>query len=77
MLCFFYLFLAKLSRAQQSTVGKKVWLSMQPRHFGSDKIVRPSVRPYVRPPLHVRWNEILHFKHPARFGGKLHGHLGF
>ena len=36
--------LAKRSRAQQSTMGKKVWLSMQPKNFGSDKIVRPSVR---------------------------------
>ena len=43
-------------------MGKKVWLSMQPRHFGSDKIVRP----YVRPPLDVRWGEILHFKHPVQ-----------
>ena len=33
---------------------------MYPRNFGCNKIVRT----YVRPPLHVSWGEILHFKHP-------------
>ena len=32
-------------------MGKKIWLSMHPRNFGSDKIVPR----YVRPPLQVRW----------------------
>ena len=39
---------------------------MYPRNFGSYKIVRT----YVRLPLHVTGGESLHFKHPARFGGK-------
>ena len=30
-------------------MGKKIWLSMNPGNFGSDKIVRTS----TRPPLHV------------------------
>ena len=43
---------AELSRVkleQQSTVGDKIYLSMHPRNFGSDKIVCT----YLRPPLHV------------------------
>ena len=40
-------------------MGKKVWLSMHPRNFGSEKIVRR--RPYVR--LHVSRGKILHFKY--------------
>ena len=47
---------------QLSTMGKKTWLSMHPRNFGSDKIVHM----YVCPPLHVSWGDILHFKHSAR-----------
>ena len=43
-------------------MGKKIWLSMHPRNFGSEKIVR--TRPYVRPPIHVSRGEILHFKYP-------------
>ena len=43
-------------------MGKKIWLSMHPRNFGSEKIVR--TRPYVRLPLHVNRVEILHFKYP-------------
>ena len=35
----------------------KIWLSMDPRNFGS-----------VRPPLYVSWGTISHFKHSARFG---------
>ena len=37
-------------------MGKKNWLSMHPRNFGSEKIVRK------RPSTHSR--EILHFKYP-------------
>ena len=54
-------------------MGKKIWLSMHPRNLGSDKIVRI----YVRPPLHVSWGEILHFKQRERFGGKSHCHQDF
>ena len=43
-------------------MAKKIWLSMHPIKFGSQKIVRK--HPYVRPPLHVRQDEIFHFKHP-------------
>ena len=41
-------------------------LSIDPRNFGTDKIVRTTyVRTYiVRPPLCVSKSEILHFKHP-------------
>ena len=46
---------------------------MHSRNFGSDKIVLT----YVRPPLHVSWGETLYFKHPARLGGKSHGHRDF
>ena len=46
---------------------------MHSRNFGFDKIVLT----YVRPPLHVSRGETLHFKHPARFGGKSHGHRDF
>ena len=34
---------------------------MHPRNFGSEKIVREK---YVRPPLQVSLDEVLHFKHP-------------
>ena len=45
-------------------MGKKIWLSMHPRNFGSEKIVcTTNVRPYVRPPRHVSWGEVLHFKY--------------
>ena len=40
-------------------MGKKIWLSMHPRNFGSDKII-----PYGRPPNYVSRGEILHFKYP-------------
>ena len=46
---------------------------MRSRNFSFDKLVRT----YVRPPLHVSRGETLHFKHPARFGGKSHGHRDF
>ena len=32
-----------LVHAKQGTMGKKVWLSMHPRNFGSEKIVHTSV----------------------------------
>ena len=51
--------IAELSRAKRSTIGKKIWLSMHPKNFGRDVIVRPSVRRSVRPPLHVSRGEIL------------------
>ena len=41
--------LARAKRAQRSTVGKKIWLSMNSGKFGSGKIVRT----YIRPPPHV------------------------
>jgi len=41
--------IAELSLAR-STMAKKIWLSMNPRNFVSDKIVRT----YERPPIHVR-----------------------
>ena len=40
-------------------MGKKIWLSMHPKNFGSENW--SSVR---CPPLHVSWGEILHFKYP-------------
>ena len=57
----------------RSTMGKKIWLPMHSRNFGSDKVVLT----YVRPPLHVSWGETLHSKHLARFGGKSYGHRDF
>ena len=45
-------------------MGKKIWLSLHPRNFGSEKIVcTTNVRPYVRPPRHVSRGEVLHFKY--------------
>ena len=40
---------------------RKCGKSMHPRNFGSEKIIRTG---YLRPPLHVSRDEILHFKHP-------------
>jgi len=31
---------------QQSTISKEIWYSIDPRNFGCDVSVRPSVRPY-------------------------------
>lgn len=39
--------LARAKRAKRRTIGKKAWLSMHPRNFGSDKIVR--LLTYVHP----------------------------
>ena len=44
-------------------MGKEIWLSMHPRHFGFEKIAH--VRPSVGPPLHVSRGEIFHFKYPG------------
>ena len=39
-----------LSCAKLSTMGKKIWSSMHPRNFGSEKIFRTGyVRTYVHP----------------------------
>ena len=38
-------------------MGKKIWLSMPPRNFGYEKIVRT----YLRLPIHVRRSELLCF----------------
>ena len=40
----FFLVIAELSRAQRSTMGEKIWLSMHSMNFGTEKIVRTSVR---------------------------------
>jgi len=53
--------LACAKRAQRSTTGKKIWLSMHPRNFVNETIVRTSLR---TSPLHVSRGEILHFKYP-------------
>ena len=37
-------------------MGKRIWLSMHSRKFGSDKIVRT----YLRPPFHVSGCEMAH-----------------
>ena len=33
--------------AQRRTIGIKIWLYTHPRNFGCDKLVRPSLPPYV------------------------------
>ena len=48
-------------------MGKKIWLSLNVRNFGSDKIVRTylsNVRMYILLPLYVSLGKIWHFKHP-------------
>ena len=42
-------------------MGKKIWLSMHPRNFSSDKIVRTA---HVRTPIHFSGCEMAHL--PAR-----------
>ena len=32
---------------QRCTTGKKIWLSMHPRNFGSDKIVGTYIHPFM------------------------------
>ena len=44
--------LAREKRAERSTMNNKIWLSMHPRNFGSDKIVCTTYVPYVHT-LHV------------------------
>ena len=41
---------AQSVRSERSTIGKKIWLSMRPRNFGYETIVRTSVR---TPPFHA------------------------
>ena len=50
-----------------NSMGKKIWLSLNVRNFGSDKIVRTylsNVRMYILLPLYVSLGKIWHFKHP-------------
>ena len=54
-------------------MGKKIWLSRQPRNFGSEKIVRT----IVLSPIHVSRGKIFTFQAPVRFGGKSHGNPDF
>ena len=44
-------------------MGKKIWLSMHPRNFSSEKIVCTYIHP-----IHVSQGEILRFKHPRVSG---------
>ena len=37
----------RAKHAQRRTIGIKIWLYTHPRNFGCDKIVRPSLPPYV------------------------------
>ena len=71
---FFFLVIAELSRAQRSTMGEKIWLSMHSMNFGTEKIVRTSVRTST-PSCKQGWN--FAFQVTARFGGKLHRHPDF
>ena len=69
------LVIAELSRAQRSTMGEKIWLSiMHSINFGSEKIVRTSVRTST-PSCKPGWN--FAFQVTVRFGGKLHCHPDF
>ena len=69
------LVIAELSRAQRSTMGGKIWLSiMHSINFGSEKIVRTSVRTST-PSCKPGWN--FAFQVTVRFGGKLHCHPDF
>ena len=56
---------SRAKRAQQRTLGKKIWWLTHPRNFVSEKIVRTST-PSCKP----GWN--FAFQAPARFGGKSH-----
>jgi len=66
-----------LALMQRSTMGKKMWLSMLPRNFGSVKIVYMYDCMYVRPHLLCKpgWN--VAFWAPAHFSCKSHGHPDF
>ena len=66
--------IARAMRAQGSTMGKKIWLSMHPKNFGSEKIVHA----HIHTSTHSSkpwWNFAL--QATARFGGKSHGHPNF
>ena len=67
--------LSRAKRAQRSTIGKKIWLSMHPRNFGSDKIVRTEYVRTFTPSCKPDGN--FAFQVPARFGGKSHSHPYF
>ena len=41
--------LTHVNSAQQSAMGKKIWLSMHPRIFGSNQIIHKYVYAYVTP----------------------------
>ena len=58
--------LESAKRAKRSTIGKKTWLSIHPRNFGSDKIVR--LHAYVHPFMWATGDEILHFNHAFWWG---------
>ena len=58
--------LSRAKRAQRSTIGKKIWLSMHPRSFGSDNIVRTEYVHTFTPSCKPDWN--FAFQVPARFG---------
>ena len=73
-LIFIFLVIAELSRAQRSTMGEKIWLSMHSMNFGTEKIVRTSVRTST-PSCKQGWN--FAFQVTARFGGKLRRHPDF
>ena len=51
--------LRMLSRAQRSTMGKKIWKIYESKKFWFRQNL-----PYGRLPLYVSRGEILHFKHP-------------
>ena len=38
---------SSLARVQRSTMGRKIWLSIHPRHFGFDKIVLTHLHPFM------------------------------
>ena len=61
--------------AQQNTMGKKIWLSMHPRNFGSDKIVHMYICTYNTPSCKPGRN--CAFQALAHFDRKLHGHPDF
>ena len=67
--------IAEHFRAQRSTMGEKIWLFiMHSINFGSEKIVRTSVRTST-PSCKPGWN--FAFQVTSRFGGKLHSHPDF
>ena len=63
-----------LVRMQRSTMGKKMWLSMLSRNFGSAKIICMYDGMYICPHLLCKlgWNVV--FQAPAHFSCKSRGH---